>query len=124
AANHRPVHRRGSRQVGAGFIDRVAAAARVRGPGSGALERASGEISAAVRGGQPARCKSVDARAVLPHSAAPGAVVRASPTYSDAAEESAASAGSGVEAHGASHWKLPPGDRGSGVGAGRAEEPG
>src|SRR5207248_6623952 len=72
---------------------------------------AAGEISAAVRGGQPACCISVDARAVLPHSAAPGAVVRASPAYSDAAEEPAAFAGSGVEAHGARHWKLPPGDR-------------
>ena len=62
----------GAGEMAAGIGPRAAAAARLRGAGPGALERASRALSSAVRRRQHGRRVSVDARAVLPHTASPG----------------------------------------------------
>ena len=69
-------------------------------------------------GGQHVRRVSVDAGAVLPHSAPPGAAPSATSARADAAEVAAASAGGGVEARGSRDRHVPAGDRRSG-GVGR-----
>ena len=73
AADLRPVHLGGTRQVAPRVGARAAAPARVRRAGPRALERAARAVPPAVRRGQHGRRVPVDARAVLPYSAAPGA---------------------------------------------------
>ena len=62
----------GARQVGADAVARAAAAARLRRPGAGSLERAARALPAARRRHQPARRQLHDGGAVLPPAAAPG----------------------------------------------------
>ena len=92
AADHRPVHLGRPREVAAGVGARDAAAARVRGAGPRAFERASRAVPAALGRGQHVRRLSVDARAVLPHSATSGAATSATSARADAAEVAAAHA--------------------------------
>ena len=98
------------REVAAGFGARAAVAARVRGAGARALERASRAVSAARGRGQHARRVSVDAGAVLPRAATPGAARAAPPARADAAEVAAAPAGGGVASS-----RISPADRSSAV---------
>ena len=67
-SSSRPTARSGGR-----IRARAAAAARLRRAGSRALERAPRAVPAALRRGQHVRRVSVDAGAVLPHPAPPGA---------------------------------------------------
>ena len=73
AGDHRPVHRRRPRQVGPDLAADAAAAARLRGPGPRALQRAAGALPPARGGGEHARRQPDDAGAVLPPAAPPGA---------------------------------------------------
>ena len=70
AGHHRPVHRRRRAPSGGSIPALVAAAAaRLRGAGAGALQRAARALPAAGRRGQPARRQLHDRRAVLPPAA-------------------------------------------------------
>ena len=68
----RPVHRRRPGQVDAASVAGSAPAARLRGPGPGALQRAARALLAALGPGQHARRELHDRRAVLPPAAPPG----------------------------------------------------
>ena len=73
-AGHRgPVHRLGRGQVAPDDAHGHAPAARLRGPGARALERAPGALPAALRRRQHADRERHDARAVLPPAAPPDA---------------------------------------------------
>ena len=71
--HHRPVHRRGAVEVGAHHPADAAAAARLRGPGTGAFERPDRAVPAAGRRGQYPGRQLHHAGAVLPPAPAPGA---------------------------------------------------
>ena len=79
AGHHRPVHRVGVVQVGPDDPPDAAAAARLRGLGSGTLLRPPGAVPHAGGGGQHPRREPHDAVAVLPHAASPGAGRQAAP---------------------------------------------
>ena len=70
AGHHRPVHRVGARTSGARSRPGAAAAARVRGAGPRALERAHRAVPAALRRRQHSGLQPDDAGAVLPPAAA------------------------------------------------------
>ena len=69
AGGVRPVHLLGRAQVAPDVGPRVPAAARLRGPGSGAFLRAARALPADVRGGQLAGRQLHDAGQLLPHPA-------------------------------------------------------
>ena len=70
---HRPVHQLGRTQVAADERPDDAAAARLRGPGSGALLRPPGALPAALRRGQHAGRQLHHAGQLFPHPAPPDA---------------------------------------------------
>ena len=72
AGHHRPVPLGLGDEVGPAERAHPAAAARARGPGAGALERAHRALPHALGRGQPARRLSLDARLVLPPAAPAG----------------------------------------------------
>ena len=76
-------------EVGPDHAADAAAAARLRGPGTGALERPAGAVPPARRRGQHPDREPDHAGAVLPPAAAPGAPHPAAPARGDDAEESA-----------------------------------
>ena len=92
AGDHRPVHRLRPREVGPDLAPDAAAAARLRGLGPGALERAPRALPAARRRGQHPRREPHHAGAVLPPAAPPGAGREAAPADRDDAQEPAAPA--------------------------------
>ena len=82
AGHHRPVHRLRPGEVGPDVAADAAAAARLRGLGPRALQRAPGALAAARRRGQHPRREPDDAGAVLPPAAPPGADRQAAPARS------------------------------------------
>ena len=105
--DHRPVPRVGPRQVGPDLAAHAAAAARLRGLGAGALERARRALPPGRGRGQHPRGELHHARAVLPPAAPPGARLEAAPADRDDAEEPAAAAGRHVHARRARRRPLP-----------------
>ena len=77
AGDHRRVHHLGPRQVGPDAVARAAAAARLRRPGAGSLERASRALPRGRGRHQPAPRQLHHGGAVLPPAAAAGAAARA-----------------------------------------------
>ena len=71
--DHRPVHRFGRVEVGPGQRAGHAAAARLRGPGTRALQRPAGTLPLALRRGQHPGRRPLDPRPVLPPAPPPGA---------------------------------------------------
>ena len=85
---------------GAATVAGAAAAARLRGAGPGALQRAAGALPPAGGGGQPARGQLHHRRAVLPPAAPPGGACWARPAAAggDEPQEPAAPAAGGLAA--------------------------
>ena len=90
AGRLRPVHLLGRAQMAAHVGPRAAAAARLRGPGAGALLGAARALSAAVRRGQLAGRQLHDAGQLLPHPAPPAAPQVPQAAGADDAEVAAA----------------------------------
>ena len=105
--DHRPVPRLRPRQVGPDLAAHAAPAARLRGLGPRALERARRALPPGGGRGQRARGELHHAGAVLPPAAAPGARLEAAPADRDDAEEPAAAAGRHLHARGARRRPLP-----------------
>ena len=106
AGDGRPVPRLRPRQVGPDDAHVAAAAARLRGLRSRALERAPRALPAGGRRGEHARGQRHDAGAVLPSAAPPGARVEGAPADRDDSEEPAAAPGRHLDARGARRRKL------------------
>ena len=94
--HHRPVHRVGRGQVAADDAAGNAPAARLRGPGSRALERAHRALPAALRRRQHAVVNATTPGAVLPPAAAPDAPGRRAALRPVFAEEPASPARGGL----------------------------
>ncbi len=73
AGDHRPVHRRGRVEVGTRQRPGHAVAARLRGPGAGALERPPGTVPPALRRGKYPGRGAFDTGPVFPPAPPPGA---------------------------------------------------
>ena len=101
----------GRRQVGPAERARVAAAARLRRPGAGALERAHRALPRPLRRGQHAGRLPVDAGAVLPPAALPGPRPGREAARRDHAEEPAAPPALRLDARGAGRGPLRAGAR-------------
>jgi multifunctional 2-oxoglutarate metabolism enzyme len=110
----RPVHHRRHVEVGPDIPAHAAAAARLRGPGTRALERPGRTLSRAGRRGQHPCRELLDARAVLPPAAPPGAARRAPAARDLHAQEPAAAPARGVAVRGAQRGPVP-------AGAGRSD---
>ncbi len=92
--HHRPVHRLGRVEVGPRQRPGAAPAARLRGPGAGALQRPARALPAALRRGQHPGRQPDDAGAVLPPAAPAGAArLPQAADRDDAQEPAAAQAG-------------------------------
>ena len=111
AGHHRPVPRGLGDEVGPAERPRAAAAARPRGPGAGALERAHRALPHALGRGQPARGLPLDARLVLPPAAPAGPGPRREAARRLHAEEPAAPPALRLVARGAGRGPLRAGDR-------------
>ena len=109
--DHRPVHGVGPRQVGPDLAAHAAAAARLRGLGAGAFERAHRALPPGRGRGQHPRGQLHHPRPVLPPAAPPGARVEAAPADRDDPEEPAAHAGGVVHSHGPRRGPLRARDR-------------
>ena len=111
--HHRPVHRRRPLQVAAVPVAGDAAAAWLRGAGTGALQRPPRALPAALGAGQHPRRQLHDRRAVLPPAAAAGAAPgrRPAPADPDDAEEPAAQPAGFVRSGGSGERHLPAGPR-------------
>ena len=107
AGHRRPVHRLGRGQVAPDDAHGHAAAARLRGPGARALERAPRALPPALRRRQHADRQRDDAGAVLPPAAPPDAPAAGAALHPVHAEEPAAAAGGLLAARGADDGRLP-----------------
>ena len=108
-SDRRPVHHRGTRQVGSDLPAHRAVAARLRGPGPRALERAARALPRARRRGKHPGRQLHDSGPVLPPAAPPGAPRRAAAPRCDDAEEPAAPAGGELATRGPHQRPVPSG---------------
>ena len=98
AGHHRPVHRQRRKQVAAHVRPDAAVAARLRGPGAGALVGAAGALPAALRRAQHDGRQPHDAGELLPCAAPPAEAELPQAAGADDAEIAAAPQARGLHA--------------------------